>query len=56
LRLSFLRRAKRSSIRWGEFILGKIVPEMGASSRGKIGFAGGEFQDCAVGKAEVEVA
>jgi hypothetical protein len=28
---------------------------MGASSRGKIGFAGGEFLDSAVGKAEVEV-
>jgi hypothetical protein len=28
---------------------------MGASSRGKIGFAGGEFLDRAVGKTEVEV-
>jgi len=28
---------------------------MGASSRGKIGFAGGEFLDSAVGKSEVEV-
>jgi len=55
LRFSFLRRAKRSSIRWGELILEKIVPEMGASSRGKIGFAGGELLDRAVGKTEVEV-
>ena len=55
MRFSFLRRAKRSSIRWGELILEKIVPEIGASSRGKIGFAGGEFLDRAVGKTEVKV-
>jgi hypothetical protein len=31
------------------------VPEIGASSRGKIGFTGGEFLDRAVGKTEVKV-